>query len=254
MAILEIQEATIKFGGLTAVNKVNMSINSGEIRALIGPNGAGKSTLFNAITGIHQVTSGQVFFKGQNITGLKPYQITGIGISRTFQNILLFEEMTVIENVMVGLHCRTKTETFEIILGLPGVKKEEKECREKSIELLEFVGLADKMNEKARNLPYGPKRLLEIARALASEPKVLLLDEPAAGMNYHEAEDLIKYVGKIRSRNITVMLVEHNMKVVMGISDHVTVLDHGEKIAEGVPSEIQSNEQVIEAYLGRGAH
>jgi len=252
MALLQTEKVTMQFGGLMAVNSVDMSIEEGSICALIGPNGAGKTTLFNIITGIYIPTSGKVFFKGREITRLGPHQITKMGIARTFQNILLFDKLSAHENVMIGRHCRTESNILADILRTPKMRSEEKRCSEKALEYIEFVGLKDKAFADAASLPYGQKRLLEIARALACEPTLLILDEPAAGMNTAESMELINIIYKIRDAGITVLLVEHNMKVAMGISDNVIVLDHGVKIAEGPPDEVKNNPQVIEAYLGKG--
>lgn len=249
--LLKANHVTMQFGGLRAVDTVDMEIKTGEIHALIGPNGAGKTTFFNVVSGIYTPTEGNVEFNGHDITKLKPYQVTEKGIARTFQNILLFDSLSALENVMVGHHVRTNYDVFGSILRTPKMKREEIKCREKSIEMLEYVGLGTDINTLAGSLPYGKKRILEIARALASEPKIIMLDEPCAGMNASETEALKQTIFKIRESGITVLLVEHDMKFVMGISDVVTVLDHGQKICEGVPDEVIKNEQVIEAYLGK---
>ncbi len=251
--ILAIRELSKTFGGLRAVDSVTFSIQEKEIFGLIGPNGAGKTTVFNLLTGIYAPTEGKIEFMNSEINGLKPYEITRRGIARTFQNIRLFGSMSVTENVSIAQHCRTRAEVLGSILKPGWVRSEEKAIREKSHELLAFVGLQDKKNELARNLPYGEQRRLEIARALATGPSLVLLDEPAAGMNPLETLSLMSLISKIRDTGLTVLLIEHDMKVVMGISDRIAVLDYGKKIAEDIPEEIRSNEKVIEAYLGKGA-
>jgi branched-chain amino acid transport system ATP-binding protein len=253
--LLEATGVTKIFGGLTAVNRVNFVMEPGMIAGLIGPNGAGKTTFFNMITGVYPVTSGTMIFNGTNIGTMKPHDITTLGIARTFQNIRLFPAMTVLENVMVGSHTRMTAGWLAITLRTGRMSKEEDMVRGRALDMLDYVGLGRARAEMvARSLPYGDQRRLEIARALASQPKLLLLDEPTAGMNQSETADLTEFVRFVRKDlNLTVLLIEHHMRVVMGISDRVSVLDHGEKIAEGTPVEIQNNQQVIEAYLGTGA-
>lgn len=252
MAILELKDVTKKFGGLTAVDGVNLKVEENQICALIGPNGAGKTTVFNMITGAYQVTSGDVIFNGESICGKKPHQIVEKGIARTFQNIRLFKSATVLENVMTGFHCKTKTGMFNVIFNYRKCMQEEAECREKALEILRFLGLEDVKNLEARNIPYGHQRLLEIGRALATSPKLLLLDEPAAGMNSQEKKELVNTIRKIRDTyHLAVLLVEHDMELVMGISENITVINFCRPIACGTAEEIQNNNDVIEAYLGR---
>jgi branched-chain amino acid transport system ATP-binding protein len=252
MTLLNVNNVIKRFGGLTAVQGVSYTIEPNTINAIIGPNGAGKTTFFNLITGIYKPDEGEVTLQGRDIRGLRPDQINRAGISRTFQNIRLFGAMTAIENVMVGMHPTQKINAFSAMLRLPGFNVQERETKRKAEELLDFVGLLPKANEVAKNLPYGDQRRLEIARALGSKPKLILLDEPTAGMNPQESIDAMTLFRRVRDdRKVTVLLIEHDMKVVMGISEHIAVLDYGKKIAEGDPLAIRRNPRVIEAYLGR---
>lgn len=254
--ILEVTGLTMDFGGIRALNQLDLDVHSGEIAALIGPNGAGKTTFFNCVTGIYLPTKGEVILhkpqsgKRIRLNGLKPNKCTEQGLARTFQNIRLFSQMTVLENVMIGRHCRTKAFILGALLRTKATLQEEKEIIEKSHEILEKVGLAQYVNEFAKNLPYGAQRRLEIARALATEPVLLLLDEPAAGMNPQETIELVTLIQEIASEGQAILLIEHDMKLVMSLSDRIFVMDYGKKIAQGNPEEIRNNPDVIKAYLG----
>ena len=261
-AIIRARGVTKRFGGLLAVNKVDFDIPRGSIVSLIGPNGAGKTTFFNMITGFYTPTGGEITFDGKSIAwprgskvkSLPPHKVTSLGIGRTFQNIRLFSTMSVLDNVLVGLHVHLKSHWWDAVLRTPSQAREEYEAREEARRLLDLVGLREREHTWARNLPYGDQRRLEIARALGTKPKLLLLDEPTAGMNHAETASLTDFIRRLRSElGLTILLIEHDMRVVMGISDRITVLDYGEVIAEGSPEEVRKNSRVVEAYLGRGA-
>ena len=250
--ILRTENVTQRFGGLVAVNDVSFELHKGEIVGIIGPNGAGKTTFFNDITGMYTPTEGKVFFKDTDITGKKPYEITALGMARTFQNIRLFYRMTALENVMVGMHTSTKANLIDCILRTPHHRRTEKEAEKRALEVLELTGLSEHKYDYATSLPYGLQRRLEIARAMATNPEVLLFDEPAAGMNEAETSDLMEFIRQLQGMGYSILLIEHDMRLVMNICERLYVLDHGNLIAQGKPEDIKSNQQVIEAYLGKG--
>ncbi|MEA4895627.1 MAG: ABC transporter ATP-binding protein [Oscillospiraceae bacterium] len=250
MAYLEAQDITIQFGGLKAVDHVSFRVEKGEITSIIGPNGAGKTTVFNILTGVYQINEGKIIFDGQEIQNKTPQEIVKAGISRTFQNIRLFGNLRVIENVLIGTHIHTKYNFWDSLFRTKRYRKVESSLTVEAVEILRSIGLGEKVDSYACNLPYGEQRKVEIARAIATDAKIILLDEPAAGMNPLESEELLRFIRELRDKGYTILLIEHDMNVVMNISDRIYVLDHGKKIAEGLPEEIAHNECVIEAYLG----